>query len=375
MQKRSLLRLLASFMLPGAGSLLAGCGGTQHGDPADAPAPSVPPALPPRTFAYVANFDSADISVYEVEASGALKPLGSVPAGAGTSSVAFHPSGRFAYAANSGVDFVSVYDVDAETGMLTPKDPFAGGHRTRAVRIHPSGNFAYVISDDDNTFSVCSLDPDTGMLETIEHILVGIDRNAADIAVDPMGQFVFVAQAGGGVASYAVEHDGRLRLVGAVGAAASPQAAAVAPSGKFLYVALGNGQLAVHPIAAGLGAVGARTHADAGTAASSIVTEASGRFAYAATSDLAQHRISAFTIIPDTGALDWGSGRDRNTGVAISSLAISPSGQFVFRTSSDDNTVVPYTVDQDTGALMLDIGDAAATGENPVAMTVVNLTQ
>jgi YVTN family beta-propeller protein len=54
-----------------------------------------------------------------VATTGALTPIGTIPAGQNPTSIAVHPSGKFAYVTNSGANDVSIYSIDATTGVLT----------------------------------------------------------------------------------------------------------------------------------------------------------------------------------------------------------------------------------------------------------------
>jgi YVTN family beta-propeller protein len=75
---------------------------------------------PAGKFAYVANLGSNDVSMYTIDATtGALTPIGTIPAALSPTSIAVHPSGKFAYVTNSGSNDVSIYSIDATTGVLT----------------------------------------------------------------------------------------------------------------------------------------------------------------------------------------------------------------------------------------------------------------
>ena len=50
---------------------------------------------------------------------GALTSIGTIAAGLSPTSIAVHPSGRFAYVTNSASNDVSIYGIDAVTGVLT----------------------------------------------------------------------------------------------------------------------------------------------------------------------------------------------------------------------------------------------------------------
>ena len=83
-------------------------------------------------FAYVANFNSNNVSAYTIDAtSGALTVVANSPFAAGTNpaSVTVDPSGKFAYVANDGSNNVSAYTINAVTGALVQVtgSPFATG--------------------------------------------------------------------------------------------------------------------------------------------------------------------------------------------------------------------------------------------------------
>jgi YVTN family beta-propeller protein len=75
---------------------------------------------PAGKFAYVTNSNSNDVSMYTINATtGVLTPIGMVAAGLSPTSIAIHPSGKFVYVTNSTSNDVSMYSIDAATGALT----------------------------------------------------------------------------------------------------------------------------------------------------------------------------------------------------------------------------------------------------------------
>jgi DNA-binding beta-propeller fold protein YncE len=79
---------------------------------------------PAGKFAYVANWTGSDtdgsVSMYTVDATtGGLTPSGSIATGLSPTSIAIHPSGKFAYVTNSGSNSVSMYSIESATGVLT----------------------------------------------------------------------------------------------------------------------------------------------------------------------------------------------------------------------------------------------------------------
>jgi 6-phosphogluconolactonase len=67
----------------------------------------------------VANSNSNDVSMYTINGTtGALTSTGTIAAGSSPTSIAIHPSGKFAYVTNSGSNNVSMYSIDGATGAL-----------------------------------------------------------------------------------------------------------------------------------------------------------------------------------------------------------------------------------------------------------------
>src|SRR6266702_4301554 len=104
---------------------------------------------PSGKFAYVANYHSANISAFTIDAAtGALTAVAGSPFAAGTNpfSIAVDPSGKFAYVANQNSNNVSAFTIDATTGALTAVagSPFAAGTSPDSVAVAPSGKFLYV---------------------------------------------------------------------------------------------------------------------------------------------------------------------------------------------------------------------------------------
>jgi YVTN family beta-propeller protein len=81
--------------------------------------------------------------------------------------VAVDPTGKFAYVTNSASNDVSMYTINATTGVLTPTGMVAAGQSPTSIAIHPSGNFVYVTNSVSNDVSMYSIDPATGALTLI----------------------------------------------------------------------------------------------------------------------------------------------------------------------------------------------------------------
>jgi DNA-binding beta-propeller fold protein YncE len=91
-----------------------------------------PPPAAYKSFAYVTNWGSENISVFSLNTRmGALVEVGGSPfaAGGNPGSIAVDPSGKFVFVVNDHYNSVSVFSINIGTGALTPitGSPFAVG--------------------------------------------------------------------------------------------------------------------------------------------------------------------------------------------------------------------------------------------------------
>ena len=351
--------------------------------------------LGPSPFAYVVNFVSNDVSGYTIDPdTGVLSPIAGPPVYArGPRSVAVD-NGEFAYVANtaSNLDSVSGYTIDRNTGAL--KDmaglPVSVGDEPQSVAVAPSGEFAYVANGGGGV-SGYTIDRTTGALKHMPASPFPAGDGPRSVAVDRSGKFAYVANFGrpsdkvpGNVSGYRIETTGALIPIGGVAAGLGPTSVAVAPSGKFAYVAnsgrpsdnvLGNvsgyriettgALIPIGGVAAGLGPT-------------SVAVAPSGKFAYVANfgrpSDKVPGNVSGYTINPDTGALTPMAGSPFPAGLGPRSVAVDRSGKFAYVANSgrpSDNVpgnVSGYRIET-TGALTPIPGVAAGKQPYSVAVT------
>src|SRR5713101_6224762 len=202
-------------------------------------------------FAYVANGNSNDVSMYTINATtGALTAIapGTIAAGRFPQAVAVDPSGRFAYVATLEFDAVSMYTINATTGALTSiGTTVTAGGSAQSVAVDPSGRFAYVASADNDfgfssLVSMFTINATTGVLTSLGAIDAGI--TPASVAVDPSGRFAYAASDAfsvgetGNVFMYTINATtGALTSIGTIAAGSNPLSVAVDTSGRFAYVA------------------------------------------------------------------------------------------------------------------------------------------
>jgi 6-phosphogluconolactonase len=134
----------------------------------------------------------------------------------------FHPNGKFAYLINEQGNSVTVYALDATTGLLTqiqdiPTLPagFAGGNSTAHILVHRSGRFVYGSNRGHDSIVIYAVDATTGML-TLVGFQTGVGNTPRNFAIDPTGTLLLVVGQGNGMLStYRIEQNtGMLSRVG-----------------------------------------------------------------------------------------------------------------------------------------------------------------
>lgn len=200
---------------------------------------------PSGKFAYVANEGGGaptSVSMYTINAtSGALTLIGTIAAGGRAHSVAVDPTGRFAYVLDDGNSFpgtnnsISMYTVNGTTGRLTSIGTIAAGLFPTSIAIDPSGKFAYAMNSGSNDISMYSIDATTGTLTSLGPIAAG--TGPSSMAIDPTGKFAYVTSSSNGVSMYTINSStGVLTSVGTIASGLSPTSIAINPSGKSAYV-------------------------------------------------------------------------------------------------------------------------------------------
>jgi len=205
---------------------------------------------PSDKFAYVTNGDSfpRSVSMYTVNAAnGALTYFGTIAAEGFPSSVVVHPSGQFVYVAagtdsgTTGLGSVSMYSINTTTGALTSLGSIATGtmiaeSSSSSIVVDPTGAFAYVTNSGSNDISMYTVNASTGVLTSIGTIAAGVQP--ISVAVEPSGKFAYVVNAGSiDISMYTINATtGALTSIGTIITEHSPTSIAVHPSGKFAYV-------------------------------------------------------------------------------------------------------------------------------------------
>lgn len=213
----------------------------------------------------VANYASGSLTVFPVRADGGLEPASQVIQHAGNGPVADRqegphahcivpdPTGRYALAADLGIDKVMIYRMDVDGKRLAPADPpsadVAPGAGPRHLAFHPSGRWLYVTGELNSTLTVFSWDAEWGRLGHVQAIgtlpagWTGINY-PAEVAVAASGCFVYMSNRGhDSIAIFAVDGaTGKLTPAGHEPTQGNfPRHFALDPTGAFMVVANQNG--------------------------------------------------------------------------------------------------------------------------------------
>lgn len=355
-------------------------------------------------MAYVVNGNS-DIGIFSVDAgNGALLEIDGSPytgTDSNTVMVAIDPSGRFAYGAAGRNGAVTAYDVNPDTGMLSPNpyEQIDGGSALQnwsSVAAGPDGKFVFATDQGPDNDKLVGFAIDDGSRPG-KLLWVESERSVSapeQVVVGPMSRFVFSFGASQTIGVYAIDPqtdpasgDFTDILKEVAGSPFStPQfsdALAAHPSGGYLFSAATNAALlSVYSVSdTGVLAEVVASRRDAVSPAA-LAVHPTGKFVYAAGAGF----VAAYRFDETTGALSHvdadpltpGTVDYFPTGASPKGLAVDPSGLFLYVATADG--VALHRVDPDSGFLLrvdadgdpLD-GNLGSYGRPATAITVMGL--
>ncbi len=184
----------------------------------------------------VANYSSGSVASLPVQADGSLGEAASFVQHAGSSvdsarqkephahCFVVSPDGRFALAADLGLDQVLSYRLDATKSKLTPNTPpfvkAPPGAGPRHLTFHPNGKHVYVINELANSVTMFDYVIEAGTLteqQTISTVPKDFKgtSHCADLKITANGRFLYGTNRGhDSLAAYRLGDDGRLTLIG-----------------------------------------------------------------------------------------------------------------------------------------------------------------
>lgn len=158
-------------------------------------------------FAVAADLGLDKLLVYRIdEAKPALvphdPPFAQTPPGGGPRHGAFHPSGRYFFCINEMHSSVTTCTFNATTGVLEPvhtESTLPKGSRkpnsTAEVQAHPNGRFVYGSNRGDDSIAILHFDPSTKRLAWQKNVSTR-GKTPRNFTIDPNGRFLVAANQG-----------------------------------------------------------------------------------------------------------------------------------------------------------------------------------
>jgi 6-phosphogluconolactonase len=208
----------------------------------------------------VANYSTGSVAALPIREDGSLGEATSFFQHAGSSidparqqgphahCFVISPDNRFALAADLGIDLVLVYRLDASTATLVPgRQAFARtppGAGPRHLTFAPNGKHVYVINELSNSVTLFDYDAESGILferQTISTLPPEFDGKStcADVKITPDGRFLYGTNRGhDSIAAYRIGDDGQLTLIAIEPSLGEgPQNLAITPDGQRMLCA------------------------------------------------------------------------------------------------------------------------------------------
>lgn len=119
--------------------------------------------------------------------------------GQGPRHFVFHPLGLFGYVINELLSSITVVKFDSQVGQLssiqtisTLPPNYQGSSTCAAIEITPNGKFVYASNRGYDSLAIFKVNPNSGLLEFVDHCSTG-GEVPRDFRIDPSGSIILVA--------------------------------------------------------------------------------------------------------------------------------------------------------------------------------------
>ena len=332
--------------------LLVACGGGDNGGGSSTPSASA------MKLAYVANWNSGNVSTFGVNSDGSVTAL--LPptvAGQHPHTINVDPAARFVYVANHESDFLSGYTVNKTTGALAPVPAatLTTGDSPHASVFDKSGKFLYVVNGIAAAQITANIVNADGTLTRIG-APIPTGAHSHNLGIDPSGRFIYVAsQDSNQIFAFTVNQStgGLTQIPGSPYAGTSgPLDAVVDQTTQFAYVSNSGGEIQafmIDPATGGLTPIGVIL--SGGLFAHTIVIDHTNNFLY--TGNINSNNVSGFQINHSSGALTAVQGSPFATGNQPEGVTLHPTDEVLFVTNFGDQNVSRFSINSTTGQLTL----------------------
>jgi 6-phosphogluconolactonase len=177
--------------------------GVDSKDRQEGPHPHEMVLSPDNRFVLMPDLGLDKVLTYRLDAArSVLTPSGApevkAKPGAGPRHLVFHPNGRWVYLLNEMGSSVNAYRYNSATRALEefqslstlPKD-FSGHNDSAEIEVHPNGKFLYASNRGHDSITVFAVDAQTGMLTPVEYVPTQ-GRLPRNFAIDPGGAHLLV---------------------------------------------------------------------------------------------------------------------------------------------------------------------------------------
>jgi 6-phosphogluconolactonase len=322
---------------------------------------TVAAAVPADTFVYVSDAGGKAIKSYRIaEADGTLQPVETLPVGGAPGSLGVDPARGFLFASIRSTNALASFSLDATTGKLRPinSTALAAGANAAYVATDRSGRFLFAASYSGGRVTVHAIAADGRLGEApVQTVETAKTAHAAVVSLD--NRRVFVPH----VSSNSIHQfrfDDAKGLLEAMNpapggaASAGPRHLAIHPSGAFAFSSDEQGNsVTLYSLSASEGLQVLQT----------VSTLPTGFAERNTTADVKVHPSGKFVWVSNRGhdslagfAFDGSSRQLKSLGQTPTektprSFDIEPSGRYIYCGGEGSGRLAAYRVDPSTGAL------------------------
>ena len=398
---------------------------------------------PSGNFLYVTNKGDNNISGFSIGSNGILTPLAGSPFGNGNLppyGLAIEPTGKYAFTLNEEFStFLNAFSINATTGALTLLNsaPYSSPAGLGQISVDPSGKyvmlangfglewwpinlatggltygglvasreyslslsistgktavvyqpkFLYVLNANNSpsvqSISEYTVNATTGLATEIPGSPLGTISFPVQLAIDPLGRFVYVTGglSGGQISAFTVNSASGALMPTSVPyytLGGNPDGIVVDPTGRFLYASEGPdyvGGFSIDPATGNLTALPGSPFSAGGSSGESttgLAVDPLGRYLYADNTNLSAGgigNVAAFQINPTSGALTLLTPAATAGNYPIA-MAVDAFGQFLYNVDEVSTGIDTYAISQQSGALGSGFGTGLPSSSCPVGIT------
>jgi 6-phosphogluconolactonase (cycloisomerase 2 family) len=342
---------------------LAACGGGSGGSSGGGTHPPQPAEL-----LYAAGLGGA-IETFDIDMSSGSLAGNASSTGSNGLSIAVNAANTFLYAADpstNAVDGFSISSAGVLSTMAGSPFPAPGAGLIMGVAVDPAGKFLYATTETASggtgigLLAVFSIDNTTGALSPTTGSPFSAGITPAEVVVAPSGQFLYISDSGSGILAFSLAA-GAPTLISGSPFPGGTQGVSMTPSGAYLYAISIDNEVWAYSIDSTTGSLAQLSNspfvdpAGTGDFTGAIVVDPTGSFLYTYNTFGFPNTISGFAIDKSTGTLSVMPSSPLGTGQPTffgASLAIEPSGKFLYASCADSNCgILAFDIDTTTGAL------------------------